>query len=45
MALGLTQFITEMSMRDLPAGRGGGRDKAGPALKVDNPIAICEPIV
>jgi hypothetical protein len=41
MALGSTQPLTEMSTRNLPAGRGEGR----PARKADNLTAICEPIV
>jgi hypothetical protein len=39
MALGSTQPLTEMSTRNLPAGKGR------PAHKADNLTAICEPIV
>jgi hypothetical protein len=39
MVLGSTQFITEMSTRNLLGGRGW------PARKADNLIAICEPIL
>jgi hypothetical protein len=39
MALGSTQSLTEMSTRNLPAGKGR------PARKADNLTAICEPIV
>jgi hypothetical protein len=39
MALGSTQPQTEMSTRNLPAGKGR------PARKADNLTAICEPIV
>jgi hypothetical protein len=39
MALGWTQTITEMSTRNLPGG------KRRQARKVDNHMAICEPIV
>jgi hypothetical protein len=39
VALGLTQPLTEMSAGNIPGGRGR------PALKADNLIAICEPIV
>jgi hypothetical protein len=38
MALGSTQSLTEMSTRNLLAGRGR------PAHKADSPTAICEPI-
>jgi anti-sigma-K factor RskA len=38
MTLGLTQVLTEMSIRDLPGGRGR------PARKADNLTAICESI-
>jgi hypothetical protein len=39
MALGSTQHLTEMSTRNLPAGKGRlGR-------KADNLTAICEPII
>jgi hypothetical protein len=39
MAPGSTQPLTEMSTRNLPAGKGR------PAHKADNLTAICEPIV
>jgi hypothetical protein len=39
MALESTQPLTEMSASNLP------RVKERPAHKVDNPTAICEPIV
>jgi hypothetical protein len=39
MALGLTQPLTEMSIRNIPGGKGR------PVRKADNPTAICEPIV
>jgi hypothetical protein len=39
MTLGSTQHLTEMSNRNLPAG------KSWPARKVVNIIATCEPIV
>jgi hypothetical protein len=39
MALGLIQPLTEMSTRNLPAG------KEWPALKADDFTAICEPTV
>jgi hypothetical protein len=39
MALGSTQHLTEMSIRNLPGGKGQ------PARKADNLSAICEPIV
>jgi hypothetical protein len=39
MALGSTQPLTEMSTRNLPAGKGR------PARGTDNLTAICEPIV
>jgi hypothetical protein len=39
MALGSDQPLTEMSIRDLPVGKGR------PALEADNLTAICEPIV
>jgi hypothetical protein len=39
IALGSIQPLTEMSTRNLPG------DKGWPALKADNLIAICEPIV
>jgi hypothetical protein len=39
MALGLTQPLTEMSTRNIPAG------KQRPAHKADNLTAICEQIV
>jgi hypothetical protein len=39
MALGLTQPLTEMSIRDLPGGKGR------PAHRADKLTAICEPIV
>jgi hypothetical protein len=39
MALGLTQPLTEMSIRNIPGGKGR------PAHKADNLTAICEPIV
>jgi hypothetical protein len=38
-ALGLTRPLTEMSIRNLPGGKGR------PARKADNLTAICEPIV
>jgi hypothetical protein len=41
MALGSTQPLTEMSIKDLPGGGGNGR----PARKADNLTAICEPTV
>jgi hypothetical protein len=40
MALGSTEPLSEMSIRNLP---GGGKGR--PAHKADNLIAICEPIV
>jgi hypothetical protein len=40
MALGSTQSLTEMSIRNLP---GGGKER--PARKADNITAICKPIV
>jgi hypothetical protein len=40
MALWSTQPLTEMSIRNLPAG-----GKAQPARKADNLTAVCEPIV
>jgi hypothetical protein len=39
MALGSTQPLTEMSIRNLPGGKGR------PVLKADNLTAIYEPIV
>jgi hypothetical protein len=39
MAHGSTQFVTEMSTRNILGGKGR------PALKADNLTAICEPIV
>jgi hypothetical protein len=42
MALGWTQPLTEMSIRNSPGGGGG---KVRPARKADNLTAICEPIV
>jgi hypothetical protein len=39
MALGPTQHLTEMSIRNHPGGKGR------PARKADNFTAICEPIV
>jgi hypothetical protein len=39
MALGSIQPLTEMSIRDLPEGKGC------PARKSDNLTDICEPIV
>jgi hypothetical protein len=39
VALGSTQPLTELSTRNLPAG------KEGPACKADNLTDICEPIV
>jgi hypothetical protein len=39
MALGLTQPLIEMNIRNHPGGKGR------PARKADNLIAICEPIV
>jgi hypothetical protein len=39
MALGSTQSLTEISIRNLPGGKGR------PARKADNITAICEPIV
>jgi hypothetical protein len=39
MALGSTQFLTEMSTRNLPGVKGR------PARRTDNLTAICEPIV
>jgi hypothetical protein len=39
MTLGSTQPLTEMSMRNLPGGKGQ------PARKADNITTICEPIV
>jgi hypothetical protein len=39
MALGSTQPLTEMSTRNLPAGKGG------PVREADSLTAICEPIV
>jgi hypothetical protein len=38
MALGSTQPLTEMSIRNLPGGKGR------PARKADKLTAICEPI-
>jgi hypothetical protein len=38
MALGPTQFLTEMSTGNLPGGKGR------PARKADKLTAICEPI-
>jgi hypothetical protein len=38
MALGSTQPLKEMSIRNLPGGKGR------PARKVDNLTAICEPM-
>jgi hypothetical protein len=38
MALGSAQALTEMSIRNLPGGKGR------PASKADNLTAICEPI-
>jgi hypothetical protein len=42
MALGSTQLLTEMSIRNLPGGGGG---KRRPGRKADNLTAICEPPV
>jgi hypothetical protein len=39
MTLGSTQILTEMSIRNLPGGKGR------PAHMADNPTVICEPIV
>jgi hypothetical protein len=39
MALGSTQLLTEMSIRNHPG------DKERPAREADNLTAICEPIV
>jgi hypothetical protein len=39
MALGSTQSLTEMSIRNLPGGKGRSLHKA------DNLTAICEPII
>jgi hypothetical protein len=39
MAVGSTQPVTEMSTKNLPAGKGR------PARKADYLTAICEPIV
>jgi hypothetical protein len=39
MALGSTQPLTEITARNLPAGKGR------PAQKADNLTTICEPIV
>jgi hypothetical protein len=39
MALGSTQPLTEISIRNLPGSKGR------PARKADNLTAICEPIV
>jgi hypothetical protein len=39
MALGSTQSLTEMSIRNLPGSKGR------PTGKADNLTAICEPIV
>jgi hypothetical protein len=39
MVLGSTQLLTEMSTRNLPAGKGR------PVCKADNLTAICEAIV
>jgi hypothetical protein len=39
MAQGSTQLVTEMSISNLPAGKGR------PARKADNLTTICEPIV
>jgi hypothetical protein len=39
MALGSTKLLTEMSIRDLPGGKGR------PERKADSLTAICEPIV
>jgi hypothetical protein len=39
MTLGSTQLLTEMSIRNLPGGKGR------PARKADNLTAICEPTV
>jgi hypothetical protein len=39
MALGSTQLLTEMTIRNLSVGKGG------PARKADNLIALCEPNV
>jgi hypothetical protein len=41
MALGSTQPLTEISVRNLP----GGSMAAGALRKADNLTAICEPIV
>jgi hypothetical protein len=39
MALGSTQPLTEMSIRNLPEGKGR------PARQADNLTAVCEPII
>jgi hypothetical protein len=39
MALGSTQFLTEMSTRKIPGGKGR------PARKAENLTATCEPII
>jgi hypothetical protein len=39
LVLGSTQPLTEMSTRNIPGG------KRWPALKADNLIAICKPII
>jgi hypothetical protein len=39
MVMGLTQPLTEISIRDLPGCKGQ------PACKADNLTAICEPII
>jgi hypothetical protein len=39
MALGSTQALIEISIRNLPGGKGG------PARKADNLTAICEPTI
>jgi hypothetical protein len=39
MAVGLMEPLTEMSIRNIPGGRGW------PSLKADNLIAICEEVV
>jgi hypothetical protein len=41
MALGSTQPLTEMSIRNIPGGGGKGQ----PARKADNLTVVCEPIV
>jgi hypothetical protein len=38
MRVGSTHLVTEMSTKNLPAGKGR------PALKADNLTSICEPI-